>query len=107
MENQIPNPYKGKAIAAMVLGIISCVICWFGLVLSIIALVCAIVGLILAVGARKGMKNDGITEGAGLATAGLVLSIIGLALGAVGLVCAICAVAALGAVGGALAGMGY
>ena len=102
MENQVPNPYKGKAIAAMVLGIVACVLCWFGLVFAIIAIVCAVVGLILAVNANKGMKADGITEGKGMATAGLVLSIIGLAVGAIGLVCAICVLSAVGSALGSL-----
>ena len=107
MENQVPNPHKGKAIAAMVLGIVACVLCWFGLILAIIAVVCAVIGLILAVSANKGMKADGITEGKGMATAGLVLSIIGLAVGAIGLVCAICVVAAANQLVGSLGALDF
>ena len=80
---------KGFAIAAMVLGIISCVFAWFGLVSGIISLVLAVVGLVLAIQARKsyaalGQKN-------GMATAGLVLSIIGIVLSVIGVIaCGIC-----------------
>jgi len=66
-----PAPAMGLSITAMVLGIVSLLF----MALPIIGLPAAIVGLILAVIAKK--------QGAGgMATAGLVLSIIGVSLGA-------------------------
>ncbi len=64
---------KGQAIAGMVLGIVSLVICWFG-ILAFIALPLAIVGLVLAVNGGKKLKANG--QKSGIATAGLVLGII-------------------------------
>ncbi|HKM32805.1 MAG TPA: DUF4190 domain-containing protein [Oscillospiraceae bacterium] len=80
-------PGKGKSIAAMVLGIIAIVFCWWGY-FSIISLVLSIVGIVLAVGAKKELPPDAPK---GMATAGLVLSIIALALsGIVFLSCVLC-----------------
>ena len=79
---------KGLAIAALVLGIVSCVLAWFYGV-NAVALVTAIVGLILAILANKSYKELGQKNG--IATAGLVLSIIGLALAVIGfLTCTVC-----------------
>lgn len=60
---------NGPGIASLVLGILSIIFCW----LPIAGLGMAMVGLMLA---NKGMKRF---EGRGLAVAGLVLSIIGVA----------------------------
>lgn len=65
---------KGKAIAGLVLGIVSIVISFFGGWFSIIALPAAIVGLVLSIIGGKQLKAAG--EPAGIATAGLVLGII-------------------------------
>ncbi|MBC5636538.1 DUF4190 domain-containing protein [Ornithinibacillus sp. BX22] len=69
METQQTN---GKAVAALVLGILSIVIPYVGLILGII-------GIILA---NSSYKEIAVTHegGRGLATAGLVTSIIGVAL---------------------------
>lgn len=84
------EPGKGKAITSMVLGIIAVVLCWFGYV-AILSLVLAIVGLVLAISAKKDMKASGNFSARGMATAGLVLSIISLVLSAiVFLACTIC-----------------
>lgn len=56
---------KGMAIASMVLGILSLVICWVGWILGIVGLILASVSL----GTHKGGK--------GMAIAGLVTSILG------------------------------
>ena len=66
---------KGLAIASLVLGIVACVISWWGLVLGIIGIICAVIGLILAINAQKSYKALGQKNG--IATAGLILSIIG------------------------------
>lgn len=79
---------KGLAIASMILGIVACVVSWWGIVSGIIGIVCAIVGLILAIKAQKSYKAIGQKNG--MATAGLILSIIGLILSIIGtIVCGI------------------
>lgn len=91
---------KKLSIAALVLGILGIVggyipiVCYFTLVL-------AILGIVLGVkGRAKSITVHG--KASGMATAGLVLGIIGTALGALGLLCtvlcsaAICASAAAG-----------
>lgn len=84
---------KGKAIAAMVLGIVAIIIAWFPFV-SIASIILSIIGLVLAVGFRK--ANPKGSPGGNMATAGLVLCVIALVLSIIGLVaCTICA----GAVG--------
>ena len=67
VQPQAPKQSKGMAIASMVLGI--CSIVFFSTVF--ISLICAIVGLVLGIVAKK--KNQG-----GMATAGIVTSIIGI-----------------------------
>ena len=64
--NDNPQGGKGKAIAALVLGIVAIV-----LPIPFLDLICGVAGLILASMA----KQEGYTEG--LRTAGFVLSIIG------------------------------
>ncbi len=71
---------NGLAIAGMVLGIIGLV----GLCVWWIGLPCAIVGLILSVLGKKKAKITG--TGGGMATAGIVLSIIALALAVIGII---------------------
>jgi len=83
------------AVAGLVLGIVSAVFAWVPGV-NFVAWVAGIVGIILSVKARKASPS-------GMATAGLVLSIIGTALGIVGLICAIAAICVgAAALGGAL-----
>ena len=72
-----PCPKKdgatGKTVAALILGIIS-VMLSVTVVLGVFGLICGIVGLILAVRERKEHPT-------GMATASLILSVIGLAIG--------------------------
>lgn len=68
------TPGKGLAIASMVLGIVSLVLCL--IVMYLPALICAIVGLILGIMAKKKIKSK-------MATAGFVCSLIGLIISAV------------------------
>ena len=75
---------NGFAIASLVLGIVSIVFTFIGL--SWLGLILGIVGIILAVNAKK--KNP-----SGMATAGLVLSIIGTVL------CALMFIACIALVG--------
>ena len=79
---------KGQAIAGMVLGIVSLVICWFGL-LAFVALPLAIVGLVLAVVGGKKLKAN--RQSSGIATAGLVLGIIATVLSSITFItCGLC-----------------
>lgn len=72
-----PNNKKGLAIASLVLGIVSIVLfcLWY------ICIPCAILALIFGIIARKESPN-----GNGMATAGIVLSIISLALCVLGII---------------------
>ncbi|MCM1370725.1 MAG: DUF4190 domain-containing protein [Clostridium sp.] len=72
---------NSTAIAALVLGIVSVV---FAFIFTWIGLIAGIVAIILAV---KGMKNP---VKKGMATAGLVLGIIGTALSGIFIACALC-----------------
>ena len=94
------NKTNGLSIAALVCGIL-------GIVGSFIPVVCyfttvlAILGIIFGVMGKK--RADAANSGKGLATAGLVLGIIGVAFAVVGLICAI---ACAGIVGSSLAELG-
>ncbi len=87
------------AIAALVCGILGIVgsfipvVCYFTFVL-------AILGIVFGVKARKQAAETG--EGKGLATAGLILGIIGTVVGGLGVACVICAMATLGAAAGSM-----
>ena len=65
------------AVAALVLGIFGTILCWFPAALLGVPL--ALVGLILGVLARKNAQET--QQPTGMATAGLVVSIIGVTLG--------------------------
>ena len=97
--NQQPNyggpvgpedPGKGLAIAAMVCGIAGLVLAWF----NGTGLIPSVVGLILAIMSGNRSQAVGLKR-SGMATAGLVCSIISLALSAIVLVCWICACTAV------------
>lgn len=75
----------GKAVASLVLGIVSCVV---GIWMWYISIPCAIIGIVLGALARKENQT-------GVATAGFVISIIGLALAIVMFVCVVCLAAGL------------
>ncbi|MDP2843119.1 MAG: DUF4190 domain-containing protein, partial [Acetobacterium sp.] len=70
--------YNNKAIASLVLGIVSLVSIWFSY-FTIIGIICAVIGLIFAIQIRKAGEMEGFKPNS-MATAGLVLNIIGLAL---------------------------
>lgn len=94
--NQAPyqRPRNSKATAALVCGIISLVLVWFGYS-AIGSVILGIVAIVCSVGARKEMGG----QSTGMATAGLVLGVIGIILGSITFVaCVICA-GALGAMG--------
>ncbi len=74
-----------KAGASLVLGIVSCGV---GIWMWYISIPCAIIGIVLGALARKENQT-------GIATAGFVISIIGLALAIVMFVCVVCFAAGL------------
>lgn len=101
-EMYTPNPTpQGQetnkmSIAALVCGILG-IVGSFIPVISYFTLVLAILGIVFG---SKGMKIAKITgQGQGLATAGLVLGIIGTAFGVIGVLCIICAAGAMAAAG--------
>ena len=85
-------PGNGMGVAGMVLGIIAIVTCWWGYA-AIVSMILAIVGLVLSIMGRK--KNAEVGAPAGMATAGLIMSIIALVLSVIVFIaCAICVSAA-------------
>ncbi|AWW26830.1 hypothetical protein ACIZ62_02785 [Acetobacterium carbinolicum] len=86
--------YNNKATASLVLGIVSLVSIWFSY-FTIIGIICAIIGLIFAIQIRKAGELEGFTPN-GMATAGLILNIIGLALCALVLIACVACVGLLG-----------
>ncbi len=83
------QPTNGKAVASLVLGIISAVFMFFSgtIVLGFVSIILAVIGLVLGVQARREMPQGT----AGMATAGMVLSIVVLALTVIIMVgCAAC-----------------
>ena len=73
-QGPVQQPGKGLAIGSLVCGIVSLVLSWMGGLLGVVA---GIVGIILSIQAKK----QGFVGG--MNTAGLVMSIIGLALGGI------------------------
>lgn len=100
---------KAQSITALVLGIVSCVCPWLGWG-AILGLVCGIVGIVFAVKARKQFEANAAAEvqensSKGMATAGLVLSIIGVVLSGIMFVCVVCAVCTLAGVASTAGGL--
>ncbi len=77
----------GKAIASLVLGIVSCIFIFIP-GYSLIGIIPGVIGLILGISSKK-------TAPSGLATAGIVLSIIGLAICAISFLVFIACIGAL------------
>ncbi len=85
-------PGKGQGIASLVLGIIGIALAWFSWV-NIATLACSIIGIALGYLARK-HSTEALGRPYGIATAGLVLSIIATVLNSITLfTCTICPVA--------------
>lgn len=94
---QVPNNYpvvvpgKNKAVASLVLGILSIVFIWGGFS-GFVSLILSVIGLILASSAKK----DGFDEG--IRTAGFVTSLIGLIGGFLAVLACVACIGAFGAV---------
>lgn len=95
-QNPQANQSNGMAIAALICGILG-IVGSFIPVVQYFTFVLAILGIVFGVKARKAASEDK----RGLATAGLVLGIIGTALGALGVICVVCAAGIVGAAGAA------
>ena len=93
MENNVQPVQTSEkntmAVASLVLGIIACVFSFCGLWLAIIGLICGIIAIVCAVKGRK------IVAKKGLATAGLVLGIVGTSLCGLLFACGLCALATI------------
>ena len=88
---------KGFAVASLVLGIIGIVFSFFTFI-NLISLACAIIGIVCSViGRTKSKKATGKVSG--IATAGLVLSIIGTVFSALGAVCTIACIGTATSIG--------
>ena len=85
---------KNMSIVALVCGILGIVGAWIPVV-CYVTLILSIIGIVFGVKGRKAAAENE----KGLATAGLVLGIIGAAFAAIGVICAICAIAGLAALG--------
>ncbi|MGN1147524.1 MAG: hypothetical protein ACI4TB_03825 [Lachnospiraceae bacterium] len=82
---------NGKAIASLVLGILSLVCIFFGYG-ALLGIVFGVIGLILGISANKEAKS-------GMGTAGIVMSAIGLGLCAISFIACVACVGCLGAAG--------
>ncbi|MDO4285398.1 MAG: hypothetical protein Q4C60_08685 [Eubacteriales bacterium] len=89
-----PNsqPANSKSIAALVLGIVSCVFILFGYG-AIIGIICGVIGLIMGIDARKTNKADN------LAMLGIIFSSIGLGLCALVFLACVACVGVIGLLG--------
>jgi ABC-type phosphate transport system permease subunit len=83
------------AVAALVLGIVSLVFCFIP-GLNFVALIVGIVGIVLGALARKKLKEQ--NQPSGMATGGLVMSIIGTILGAILWIACVACIGGTGAV---------
>lgn len=87
---------RGLSIAALVCGILGIVGAWIPVV-CYVTTVLAILGLVFGVIGRK-KSTAACGKASGMATAGLVLGIIGVAIAALGIICTIACVGALASV---------
>ena len=85
------EPARGTAIASMVLGIVGVVFCFTGIG-AIVSLIVGVIGLIFAMNAKKAGNRSGFR------TAGYILSLISLILGAVMLLLTIVFIGIIGSV---------
>ncbi|WP_298992671.1 DUF4190 domain-containing protein [uncultured Pseudokineococcus sp.] len=80
------EPRNGLGVAALVVGIVALLSVCVGIFLAgIPAVIIGVVGIVLGVGARRRVKRGEATNG-GVATTGLVLSIVSLVLGVISVI---------------------
>ena len=95
---------KGMSIAALICGILG-IVGSFIPVVCYVTLILSILGIVFGVKGQKIAKETG--EGKGLATAGLVLGIIGTAFSAIGALCGLSCGAAMCASADTLSSLNY
>lgn len=93
----VPGSRSNKGTVSLVLGIIRLVASFIPYI-SYICWVLAIVGIVMGVQGRNEIPIG--QEGRGMATAGLVVSIIGLCWSVLAIICVICACATIGSLAG-------
>lgn len=76
-QQPVSNSGRGMGVAALVMGIVSCCLFWIPYVNTVCLLMC-IAGIILSAISMKKARAAGVS--AGIAVAGLVVSIVGLVL---------------------------
>ncbi len=92
MSENTGNPQNnGKAIASLVLGILAACCVFFGYG-ALLGIVLGIIGLVLGISAKKESPS-------GMATAGMVLSIIAIAICAIGFIACVACIGTLASVG--------
>lgn len=94
MNNEGDLPGKGLGIAGFILSIVSFVVCCFGSSVGWVCFITVIVGLVLSIISRSKAKKAGRKNG--LATAGMIISIIFIVLWVIVFALAIIGIAALG-----------
>ena len=90
-ENTGNTQNNGKAIASLVLGILAACCVFFGYG-TLLGIVLGIIGLILGISAKKESPS-------GMATAGIVLSIISVAICAIGFIACVACIGGLASIG--------
>ncbi len=85
------TPSNGKAIASLVLGILAAACVFFGYG-ALLGIVLGVVGLILGINAKKEAPS-------GMATAGIILSIIAIALCVIGFIACVACLGSLATLG--------
>ncbi len=98
MNNEVNNG-QSFSIAALVLGILG-IVGGFLPVVQYFTTICAILGIVFGVKGRR-MSIAATGSASGLATAGLVLGIIGTAFAVLGIVCVACGLVVLGSLAAA------
>ena len=95
MSENTPNtgssPANGKAIASLVLGILAAVCVFFGYG-ALLGIVLGVIGLVLGISAKKEAPSE-------MATAGIVLSIISIAICAIGFIACVACIGGLATLG--------
>ncbi|MBA2763929.1 MAG: DUF4190 domain-containing protein [Thermoleophilaceae bacterium] len=77
---------NGLAVAALVLGILAII---FGIFVAPLGIILGIIGIVLGVMARNAVKRDPSIGRGGMATAGLITSVVGVVIGIIIIVIAI------------------
>ena len=86
-----------EAVIALILGILGLIMTLEpGVFLGVLGGIACIVGLFISISARRRLPKGNSNRG--LATAGLILSIIGIVFAGMGVMCSACALATIGAV---------